>query len=61
MGRLSAVHHGVLLISGGLRNVCVLADLKMKRLLAKFDEWAGLGPEADGDLLPTRVPAAVWW
>src|SRR5262249_24103726 len=28
------------LFSGGLRNVCALADLKMNRLLALIDEWA---------------------
>ncbi|GLW33710.1 NAD(P)-binding domain-containing protein [Actinoplanes regularis] len=57
VGRLAAVRDDVLLFSGGLRNVCSLADLKMRRLLAGFDEWAGLRPEAE--LPPTRVPPAA--
>ena len=40
VGRLAAVRDGTALFSGGLRNVCSLADLKMRRLLAGFDEWA---------------------
>ncbi|MFG1609768.1 NAD(P)-binding domain-containing protein [Actinoplanes sp. NPDC049265] len=62
VGRWAAVRDGVALFSGGLRNVCSLADLKMKRLLAGFDEWelatgrdAEVGPPEE--FLPTRVPA----
>ncbi|WP_433531361.1 NAD(P)-binding domain-containing protein [Micromonospora sp. CA-263727] len=40
VGRLATVRDGWALFSGGLRNVCSLADLKMRRLLAGFDEWA---------------------
>jgi putative flavoprotein involved in K+ transport len=40
VGRLAAVRDGRALFSGGLRNVCSLADLKMRRLLGVFDEWA---------------------
>ncbi len=40
VGRLATVRDGCALFSGGLRNVCSLADLKMRRLLAGFDEWA---------------------
>jgi putative flavoprotein involved in K+ transport len=40
VGRWASVRDGVALFSGGLRNVCSLADLKMNRLLAGFDEWA---------------------
>ena len=40
VGRLAAVRDGRALFSGGLRNVCSLADLKMGRLLATFDDWA---------------------
>jgi putative flavoprotein involved in K+ transport len=42
VGRLAAVRDGRALFSGGLRNVVTLADLKMRRLLATFDEWARL-------------------
>jgi putative flavoprotein involved in K+ transport len=40
VGRWASVRDGVALFSGGLRNVCSLADLKMNRLLGGFDEWA---------------------
>jgi putative flavoprotein involved in K+ transport len=53
-GRLAAVRDGWALFSGGLRNVCSLADLKANRMLAGFDEWAGLTDRVV--LAPTRVP-----
>jgi putative flavoprotein involved in K+ transport len=37
-GRLMGVQNGVAQFSGSLRNVCALADLKMKRLLNTIDE-----------------------
>ncbi len=40
VGRWATVRDGRALFSGGLRNVCSLADLKMRRLLDLFDEWA---------------------
>ena len=62
VGRLAKVRDGVALFSGGLRNVCALADLKMNRLLAAFDEWARAeGRESDvgppEQFPPTAVPA----
>jgi putative flavoprotein involved in K+ transport len=57
VGRWAAVRDGRALFSGGLRNVCSLADLKMERLLGVFDEWAagaGLDTEVDP---PERLPA----
>jgi len=60
VGRLGAIRDGVALFSGSLRNVCSLADLKLGRLLDRFDEWA-LGSGVDGDvesphrLEPTHV------
>ncbi len=61
VGRWAAVRDGRALFSGGLRNACSLADLKMERLLRVFDEWAaagGLDARADpADRLPaTQVP-----
>jgi putative flavoprotein involved in K+ transport len=61
VGRLAAVRDGVALFSGGLRNVCSLADLKMNRLLATFDQWArdaGVESEAGPaeEFAPTVVP-----
>jgi putative flavoprotein involved in K+ transport len=67
VGRWAAVRDGRALFSGGLRNVCSLADLKMNRLLGVFDEWAaaggsggsgGSGGEVDPPepLAPTQVP-----
>jgi putative flavoprotein involved in K+ transport len=63
VGRFSAVRGGRALFSGGLPNQFALADLKMERLLDRFDEWAR---NAAGDIEigaterfePTRVPAA---
>ena len=48
VGRWATVRDGRALFSGGLRNVCSLADLKLNRLLDGFDEWiAGEGNEHD--------------
>src|SRR5580704_6824663 len=49
VGRWASIRDGVALFSGGLRNVCALADLKMNRLLDGFDEWAETsGTDAEG-------------
>ncbi len=61
VGRWAAIRDGRALFSGGLRNVCSLADLKMERLLDVFDEWArngGRDPEvaAPERFAPTEVP-----
>jgi putative flavoprotein involved in K+ transport len=40
VGRLGSVRDGVAQFSGGLANTCRLADLKMARLLDRFDTWA---------------------
>jgi putative flavoprotein involved in K+ transport len=61
VGRWAAVRDGRALLSGGLRNVFSLADLKMERLLDTFDEWAK-EEGRDGEVGPperfaaTRVP-----
>jgi putative flavoprotein involved in K+ transport len=56
VGRWATVRDGRALFSGGLRNVCSLADLKMERLLGVFDEWAGVeGLDADVSA-PERFP-----
>ncbi|WP_436534263.1 NAD(P)-binding domain-containing protein [Actinoplanes sp. HUAS TT8] len=55
VGRWAAVRDGWALFSGGLRNVCSLADLKMNRLLTTFDQWAGITSPAE-EHAPTRVP-----
>src|SRR5262249_11439190 len=48
VGRFAAIRDGRALFSGGLRNVCSLADLKLERLLDLFDEWARTdGEDAD--------------
>ena len=64
VGRWAAVRDGRALFSGGLRNVFSLADLKMRRLLDTFDEWArthGRDPEVDPPerFAPTRVPEST--
>ncbi len=38
-GRLMGIHNGQAQFSGSLRNVCALADLKMRRLLQAIDEF----------------------
>lgn len=40
VGRLAGIRDRNALFSGSLRNVCALADLKMRRMLRAFDEWA---------------------
>jgi len=40
VGRLGAIVDGVMQFAGSLPNVCKLADLKLRRLLAQFDTWA---------------------
>jgi putative flavoprotein involved in K+ transport len=64
VGRWSAVRDGRALLSGGLRNVLSLADLKMVRLLDTFDEWAKTSG-ADAEVgpperfAPTPVPSST--
>jgi putative flavoprotein involved in K+ transport len=64
VGRWAAVRDGRALFSGGLRNVFSLADLKMRRLLDTFDEWARMHGrdaevEASERFAPTRVPEST--
>ena len=64
LGRWATVRDGRALFSGGLRNVFSLADLKMRRLLDTFDEWAKANGR-DGEVgpperfEPTRVPSST--
>jgi putative flavoprotein involved in K+ transport len=66
VGRWASVRDGRALFSGGLRNVCALADLKMNRLLDGFDEWA-LTSGRDGEVspperfAPTEAPRSPRW
>jgi putative flavoprotein involved in K+ transport len=64
VGRWAAVRDGRALFSGGLRNLCSLADLKLERLLDVFDEWArvegGDAEVADPErFAPTAVPRSA--
>jgi putative flavoprotein involved in K+ transport len=60
VGRLGSVRDGVALFSGALANTCRLADLKLNRLLERFDGWArdaGIdGLDAPFRPEPTSVP-----
>ena len=58
VGRLVGVsgHRG--LCSGSLANVCTLADLKQRRLLDRFDEWAA-DHGLDAELADPDRPAAT--
>ncbi len=61
VGRLGRISDGVAQFSGSLANVCKLADLKMNRLLQRFDDWveaaavSEVGPARRFDA--TRVPS----
>lgn len=63
VGRLSGLDGTTAQFSGGLTNVCRLADLKLDRLLTRFDDWARSA--AVDDLGPperyaaTRAPSAA--
>ncbi len=63
VGRLGLISDGVARFSGSLANVCKMADLKMNRLLERFDEWAQTMNIADLDpptrFEATRVPSAA--
>jgi putative flavoprotein involved in K+ transport len=56
VGRLAGVRDGVAQLSGSLPNVCTLADLKLKRLLAGFAEWAETAGAAQTAGLPAGEP-----
>ncbi len=63
VGRLMGFQDGIAQFSGSLKNVCALADLKMRRLLDTIDEWAAASPDAATFEPPerferTRVDAA---
>ena len=60
VGRVAGIVDGRAQLSGSLRNLCNLADLKMDRLLGTIDEWVqenGLEGEVDEPhrFEPTRV------
>jgi len=63
VGRFAGVHEGRARFSGSLANVCMLADLKMRRMLDTIDDWATRAG-FDGQVPaphrpePTRVPDA---
>ncbi len=65
VGRLGRISDGVAQFSGSLANVCKLADLKMNRLLQRFDDWAEAA--AVSEISParrfdaTRVPSPARW
>jgi putative flavoprotein involved in K+ transport len=67
VGRLGSVRNGLGLFSGGLTNTCRLADLKLNRLLERFDQWATTanvdqleGPHRpDPTAVPPDAPLAI--
>lgn len=56
VGRFVGMSDGVARFSGSLRNHCKMADLKLARLLATFDDWARQSGH-DGELAPAERPA----
>lgn len=56
-GKLAGISDGKAQFSGSLRNVCALADLKMRRLLNTIDEWV-VENDVDGEVdAPQRYTA----
>ena len=53
VGRLGRVVDGVAQFSGGLANMCALADLKMNRFLTRADQWA-TASGLDDELAPAQ-------
>ena len=63
VGRLAGIRDGKAQLSGSLRNLCELADLKQNRLLGTFDQWAAENGVSDSiepphRPEPTRVEAS---
>ena len=56
VGRLGRVRDGVAQFSGGLANVCKLADLKLARLLDRFDHTDTETADPPERFEPTRTP-----
>jgi putative flavoprotein involved in K+ transport len=54
VGRLAGIRDGKAQLSGSLRNLCELADLKQNRLLDTFDEWAAQNGVSDAVDPPHR-------
>jgi len=54
VGRLAGIRDGKAQLSGSLRNVCELADLKLNRLLNRIDEWAAENGVSDAVDPPHR-------
>jgi putative flavoprotein involved in K+ transport len=64
VGRLAGIRDGKAQFSGSLRNVCSLADLKMRRLLRTFDDWAAANGVTDSvepaeSFEPTQVEPSL--
>ncbi len=60
VGRFAGIRDGVAQLSGALTNVCVLADLKLGRLLSTIDEYAGgRGDRPEPTRLRERPPLGL--
>jgi len=64
VGRLVGIRDGRAQFSGSLQNVCMLADLKLNRLLGAFDDWLdrhgrSLGVAAAERFTPTVLDQAA--
>ena len=53
-GRLAGISDGRAIFSGSLANHCASADLKMKRLFRKIDDW--IAENGISDLIPVAAP-----
>jgi putative flavoprotein involved in K+ transport len=56
VGRIAGLRGSTALFSGALRNLCVLSDLKMNRLLRAIDDWASQNDLDRQVEQPSRLP-----
>ncbi len=59
MGRLVGINNSQIQFSGSLKNTCMLADLKMNRLLNTIDEWISTKSWDNGIEPPHRFPSTI--
>jgi putative flavoprotein involved in K+ transport len=57
VGRFVGVNNGKAQFSGSLRNHCAMADLKLGRLIEKFDAWADRNGQSNEVTAPERFAA----
>lgn len=62
VGRIGGIVDGIIKCSGGLANACAVADLKLARLLDRFDNWTastGAAVSSPDRPAPTKVTSSA--